>query len=174
MDTRHPACFSGYRPSKFSFPLLGDQEAYRKLESEIKAEVLKAVNDGYAAFLCGMAEGFDLLCGQIVLELKQGHGDCSGLFLTAVPPYRGHRFSGTWGIIHKRLMSLADEIVYPTDRQNSHVYHIRNRYMVNNSTRLICYYDGQAGGTKYTVEYARRKGLEIINLHPRAMGLEKR
>ena len=62
-------------------------------------------------------------------------------------------------------MSKADGVIYPTDRQNSHVYHICNRYLVNNFSRLICYYDGQPGGTAYTVEYARKNGLEIINLH---------
>lgn len=44
-------------------------------------------------------------------------------------------------------------------------FHIRNRYMVDHSSRLICYYDGQLGGTDYTVNYARKKGLDIINLH---------
>lgn len=53
------ACFSGYRPEKFSFILLDGQEAYLELEARIKAEVAKAVNEGYDTFLCGMAKGFD-------------------------------------------------------------------------------------------------------------------
>lgn len=158
------ACFSGYRPEKFSFILLDGQEAYLKLESRIKTEVIKALEDGYDTFLCGMAKGFDLVCGGVILQLKQDYLEYSGLRLVAVPPYRGHGFSDPWGVIHSLAMSRADEIIYPTDRQNSHVYHIRNRYMVNHSSRLICYYDGQPGGTDYTVKYAQQKGLEIINL----------
>ena len=33
-------------------------------------------------------------------------------------------------------------------------------------SRLICYYDGLAGGTEYTVDYANKKGVEVINLAP--------
>ncbi len=162
------ACFSGYRPNKFSFILLNGQEAYLELEARIKVEILKTVQDGYDTFLCGMAMGFDLVCGNIVLQLKQDHPECRDIRLIAVPPYHGHRFTGPWGVIHSLVMGQADEIIYPTDQQYSHVYHIRNRYMVNISSRLICYFDGQPGGTDYTVDYARKKGLEIINLHPNA------
>lgn len=162
---KQTACFSGYRPEKFSFILLDGQEAYLELEARIKAEVGKAVNDGYDTFLCGMAKGFDLICGSIVLRLKQDKPEYANIRLIAVPPYHGHRFYGPWGVIHSLVMGKADEVIYPTDKQNSHVYHIRNRYMVNNSSRLICYFDGQPGGTSYTIDYARNKGLEIINLH---------
>ena len=144
------ACFSGYRPGKFSFILLTGQEAYLNLELQIQAEVVKAVKDGYDTFLCGMAMGFDLVCGSNALRLKKTHPECSKLRLIAVPPYHGHRFDGPWGVVHSLVMGNADEIIYPADKQNSHVYHIRNRYMVNTSSRLICYYDGQPGGTAYT------------------------
>jgi len=126
------------------------------------------MDDRYDSFLCGMAMGFDLVCGSNLLRLKQSNPECSNLRLIAVPPYHGHGFAGPWGIIHSLVMSQADEVIYPTDKQNSHVYHIRNRYMVNHSSRLICYFDGQPGGTSYTVDYARKKGIEIINLHPEA------
>ena len=168
MTSNKTACFSGYRPGKFSFILLDGQEAYLNLESQIQAEIIKAMEDGYDTFLCGMAMGFDLVCGSNVLRLKQNHPECSKLRLIAVPPYHGHRFDGPWAVIHSLVMNNADEVIYPTDQQNSHVYHIRNRYMVNNSTRLICYFDGQPGGTSYTVDYALKKGIEIINLHPKA------
>jgi len=51
------ACFSGYRPEKFSFILLNGQEQYLRLEARIKTELTKAVQEGYDTFLCGMAKG---------------------------------------------------------------------------------------------------------------------
>lgn len=39
--------------------------------------------------------------------------------------------------------------------------------MVDSSSLLICYFDGQAGGTAQTVHYAQSSGLHIINLSPR-------
>ena len=159
------ACFSGYRPGRFSFILLGGQEAYLNLEARIQTAIMKSMEEGYDTFLCGMAMGFDLVCGNIALRLKQEKPECYELRLIAVPPHHGHGFTGPWGVLHSLVMSKADEIIYPTDKQNSQVYHVRNRFMVNNSSRLICYYDGQSGGTEYTVSYATKKGLEIINLY---------
>ena len=43
-------------------------------------------------------------------------------------------------------------------------YHERNRYMVDNSSKLICYYDGSGGGTGYTVEYVKKRSIQIVNL----------
>lgn len=125
---------------------------------------MQAVEDGYATFLCGMAQGFDLVCGALALELKQNRPECSALRLIAVPPFRGHGFSDAWGVIHSLIMSRADDIIYPSEENSRHAYHIRNRYMVDHSSRLICYYDGQPGGICHTVAYARQNGLEIINL----------
>ena len=87
------ACFSGYRPNKFSFILMNVQEAHLNLEARIQAEVIKAVEDGYDTFLCGMAIGFDLVCGSNKLCLKQDHPECSKLRLIAVPPHHGHGFT---------------------------------------------------------------------------------
>ena len=44
---------------------------------------------------------------------------------------------------------------------------IRNRQIVDGCDTLICYYDGRkTGGTKYTVEYARKKGVNVVNVYP--------
>ena len=40
----------------------------------------------------------------------------------------------------------------------------RNRYMVDASRILIAAFDGTAGGTRYTVEYALRRGIEIFDV----------
>ena len=42
----------------------------------------------------------------------------------------------------------------------------RNRYMVEHSGRVIAVFDGQEGGTRRTVEYAMRQGLEVVLLMP--------
>jgi hypothetical protein len=121
IEKRKTACFSGFRPEKLSFILLNGQEAYLKLEGRIKEELTKTVQDGYDTFLCGMAKGFDLVCGNILLSLKEKCSDFAEVKLIAVPPHHGHGFDGPWGIIHSLVMGKVDEIIYPTDKQNSHV-----------------------------------------------------
>ncbi|GEM_PF-5269138 len=38
--------------------------------------------------------------------------------------------------------------------------------MVNASSRLIAVCNGTKGGTKYTVDYAMKKGLDVIVINP--------
>jgi hypothetical protein len=40
----------------------------------------------------------------------------------------------------------------------------RNRHLVDNSSVCICYLTKPTGGTAYTVNYARRSGLQVINM----------
>jgi len=37
--------------------------------------------------------------------------------------------------------------------------------MVDHISRMMCYYDGDKGGTKYTVKYAEQNNLQITNLY---------
>ena len=45
---------------------------------------------------------------------------------------------------------------------------MRNEWMVNHSGRVIVYYNGTPGGTRNTIEYAKRKNIEIVLLQERA------
>ena len=42
--------------------------------------------------------------------------------------------------------------------------HRRNRYLVDHGCVCVCYLTGDSGGTAYTVRYAEKQGLEIINI----------
>ena len=53
-DKQKTVCFSGHRQ-------LPKGEALEKLKERLKAEISKAVNDGYDTFIFGGAIGFDLL-----------------------------------------------------------------------------------------------------------------
>lgn len=41
--------------------------------------------------------------------------------------------------------------------------HKRNRYLVDNSSVCVCYLTEDTGGTAYTVNYAIKSGLKVIN-----------
>lgn len=55
--------FSGYRTEKLP-------ENVDPIRIQLKKEVNKCIEDGYDTFLCGMAEGFDLMSAEIVLDLE--------------------------------------------------------------------------------------------------------
>lgn len=158
-------CFSGYRPEKFAFILHQGNEDYLALENRIEAAILQAVDAGYTSFICGLAKGFDLVAGSLVVALKESWAELADLNVVAVLPFERHGFSSEpWRTLHRMVLDGASDVVTLAPKYHSQAYHDRNRYMVDNSSRLICYYDGQKGGTDYTVKYAGEKGLNIVNV----------
>ena len=163
IDKDYAVCFSGYRPEKFPFSLK-DTTEYSRLLCNINAAITEALELGYRTFLCGMGRGFDLLCAKAVLDIRKD-AKYDGIKLVAVLPFRGHWFSGEWGKLHAKIRDSADlEICTSENGYSPGSYRLRNDYMVNNSSRLICYWSRTSGGTAYTVRMAKKCGLTIHNI----------
>ena len=65
---------------------------------------------------------------------------------------------------YEHIKVLADKVVYTSQAYTRGCMHKRNRHLVNNSSVCVCYLNRESGGTAYTVDYAGKQGLEIINL----------
>lgn len=64
---------------------------------------------------------------------------------------------------YNRIMKAADKVVYTSQDYYNGCMHKRNRHLVDNSSRCICFLTEKTGGTFYTVNYASEHGLMIIN-----------
>ena len=67
---------------------------------------------------------------------------------------------------YRRLVAACD---YETLVQSSYspgCMQRRNRYMVDHASMLLAVHDGQPGGTRRTMEYAMRRGLQIVDIPP--------
>lgn len=62
------------------------------------------------------------------------------------------------------ILSAADGIVYTAEVYDRGCMLRRDRYMVDKSSICVSYMTKNTGGTAYTVGYALKKGLEVINL----------
>lgn len=159
------ACFSGYRPEKFPFPFQAGSAPYEQLKKDLKQAVAKAVLLGVDAFYCGMAQGFDLLCAETVLALKK---EGRPLRLFAALPFAEQ--AAGWptqkrALYHALLRQCDGKKTFgEAGGYQKGCYHIRNRYMIENSDLLICYYDGRPGGTAFTVSLAQKENLTVWNL----------
>ena len=63
------------------------------------------------------------------------------------------------------ILSECDEVITLNNQYHRGCYHERNRYMVDNSSRLVCCYDESGGGTRYTVEYAKGTSVYVISIY---------
>ena len=65
---------------------------------------------------------------------------------------------------YRRLVEQCDMETMVSDAYSPACMQRRDRYMVDHSMLLIAAFDGTAGGTRYTVEYALRRGIEIFDV----------
>jgi uncharacterized phage-like protein YoqJ len=155
-------CFSGYRPGKL--PGFGQEHlaCSAEIKDRLRTAVLSAVREGYVNFISGMSLGFDLWAAETVLALREQ----AGIFLTCAVPFP--KQAAGWDrrdiARYDAVMRQADFTYLISKTYTPACYQARNRFMVDNSARLICFYDGQAGGTANTVYYARMQGIAICNL----------
>lgn len=164
MNPETTCCFTGPRPQRL--PMNGNEYSpeIAALKTNLRAAICEAYDDGFRFFISGMAEGFDLFAAETVLEMKAIREDIA---LIAALPYSGapeHHSSA----IRERIFSVlsdADAVVSLSEDYVPGCEHLRNRYMVDNSTRIIGYYNGLSGGTAHCWNYAVNKCIETVNLY---------
>lgn len=148
-------CFTGHR----KIPL----DQLESVTQRLRDAVIASIKDGYLYFGAGGALGFDTLAAKTVLNLKK---DYPQIKLILVLPCKTQ--TGGWKQEdieeYNRIMKAADKVVYTSQDYYSGCMHKRNRHLVNNSSKCICYFTEKPGGTFYTVKYASERGLSIVNI----------
>ena len=118
-------------------------------------------------FRAGGAVGFDTLAALCVLEKRKEYPENIRLVLCL--PCRNQ--TKGWDVesveIYDFIKKEADEVVVLREEYTKDCMLERNRYMVDGSDVCIAYCNdknSRRGGTAYTVRYAEKQGLKIINL----------
>lgn len=158
--------FTGHRPK--SFPWKYNETAPDcVLLKGVLAEQIKALADrGVTDFLSGMAQGVDLWCAQIVLDLKEKN---PALRLHCILPCEGQEIK--WPVAEREryhsILRQADEVVYVNRTYHSDCMLERNRYMADRASILLAVYNGtQRSGTGATVRYAQKQKRKVIIIDP--------
>lgn len=154
--------FTGHRPK--SFPWKYDETARGcVLLKEALAEQIRVLVDrGINTFLSGMAQGVDLWCSEIVLNLRETNPT---LQLHCILPCEGQesKWSAPEQERYRSILEQANDVVYVNRDYNPNCMLERNRYLVDHSSVLLSVYNGtKRSGTGATVNYARKLGREII------------
>ena len=137
---------------------------HRVLSSDFSKEELRAALRALAAagvrtFLCGMALGFDLLCAEEVLLLRE---ELPVRLVACIPcADQAARYPKSARERYERILDRCDERAVLHERYCDGCMFERNRYMVDRADLLLAYYTGRRGGTKYTVGYAEKRGIPV-------------
>ncbi len=150
---QHRCCFTGHRPEKLEQPETVVMEALKK-------EIRTAIADGFQTFISGMARGVDLWAAGIVLALRN---EGAAVRLICASPYQGFesRWSREWRERYRWVMEQADLVRFISPGYSRGCFQRRNEWMVDHSARVIAAYNGQSGGTRNTVEYAKGRGIPV-------------
>ena len=156
-------CFTGHRPAKLPWGYNESDPRCVRLKKRIADAVLLAYQEGYRHFLCGMAQGCDLYFCEAVLALREQYPEVT--VEAAIPcPTQADAWPEAERRRYRRLVEQCDMETMVSDAYSPACMQRRDRYMVDHSMLLIAAFDGTAGGTRYTVEYALRRGIEIFDV----------
>ena len=150
------AAFTGHR--------FVDASQREHAKKRLSNAVLDAYGQGIRNFISGFAVGFDMMAAEEVVSLKQTHPDIT---LIAAIPFKGQasRFSFYDRKRYDRLLEVADEVIVLSESYYPRCFLDRDEFMVNNSSKLIGYYDGrEKGGTFYTIRKAMAQNIPIVNV----------
>lgn len=164
-DKASTCCFTGHR--RRDLPFEGDisKQGVKNLISTVHLLCHEAYRRGIRTFITGMAEGSDIICGSVIMDLMHSE-DHPGIELICALPYEDQireiklpkdRY------IYSLLLRMASAVVVTGNADDSGRYRRRNKFMVDNSSELIAIYkEKQRGsGTLQTINMAKRNGLDM-------------
>ncbi len=146
-------CFTGHRPEKLG---VSESEAVKAL----RAAIHDAYTSGYQTFISGMARGVDIWAAEIVLQEREKHPDIHLICVLPHPDFET-RWKQEWQRRYTAILAKADLIktVCPTFSMSA--YQKRNEWMVDHSSLVLAFYNGEPGGTANTIQYARKHGVDV-------------
>lgn len=148
-------CFTGHRNI--------DKETRLELEELLEASIEKFIMAGITVYRAGGALGFDTLAAQKVLKLRKTHPEIT---LELILPCKDQK--NGWGVkdvqTYEEILSEANSVVFLHDKYRRGCMHERNRALVDGSVVCLSYCTSRTGGTAYTVDYAKKNDVCVINL----------
>ena len=150
-------CFTGHRHIPFEYA--------RALAVALDAEIEARIADGYTVFRAGGAYGFDTLAALRVILKKRKYGF---IRLELCLPCKNQ--TAYWGKsdidIYNMILANADDVRYVGEKYTSNCMMARNRMLVDGSDCCVgfCIPTAGRGGSRYTLNYAARQGVEVKNL----------
>lgn len=148
-------CFTGHR----DIPQNELPEIINKLVAYLQAYI----QYGVKYFIAGGARGFDTIAASTVIKLRDRHPQIR-LILALPCEDQTKGWSADDIEMYNWIFIQADQIVYTSENYFRGCMQKRNRYMVDNSKFCMCYLTKDTGGTAYTVNYAQKHGLSVVNL----------
>jgi uncharacterized phage-like protein YoqJ len=129
-------------------------------------EIEMAIKRGKTTYISGAMSGWDTIAAEQVLICKKKYPQikCAVIVPFSENFFNKKNWTPEWEGRMRRVIEKADFHTYLFEKNHRGAYFERDRLMVDLSSEVIAYYDGGTGGTKYSLDYAVKKGKKVINL----------
>ena len=159
-------CFTGHRAQRLPFRFEEQRPDGVRLKALLREEVERLITAYHVThFISGLALGADLIAAETVLALQARYP-----FITlegAIPHLdQTVRWPEEQRARYERAVRRCDRRTVLQDAYTPDCYRRRNRYMVAQSAHVLAIWDGGAGGTRQTVETARRLCRHLVVIDP--------
>ena len=158
-------CLTGHRPKNLPWGYDESKESCLNFKKEIKLLFEELIKKGKNCFLSGMAEGFDMIALDVLIELKDMF---SNINIIAVVPccnqevlwskYQQNRY--------KNLLLKCDKQIVLSDVYTKKCMFERNRYMIESASTVVACYNGMGGGTRNTIRLAQKYNRKVYIVNP--------
>lgn len=150
--TERSVCFTGHRKLTVTDELR--EELFRALE--------EAILQGAVDFYAGGALGWDTLCAETVLALRERYPIRLHMILPCPKEEQTGRWTAAQRARYSRVLSAADEVEIVSEHYRPDCMRLRNARLVERADCCFCYLRETGGsGTGQTVAMAKRKGIRI-------------
>lgn len=148
-------CFAGHR----NLPATKIEKIIINLDREIENLIEKGITD----FLSGGVLGFDQIAASLIIAKKEMGKDIRLIFALSCKN-QDESWSEKQKTLYQELLLEADDVIYISEEYNDFCMKKRNNYMIAKSAYCICALLQEKSETGQTVGYAKKKGLQIINV----------
>ncbi len=167
----HTCAVTGHRPARFHWRGGEADPAALLLKARLRQELARLAALGVRRFYLGGALGADLWAGEALAALRAQPG-APAMELCLALPFPG--YADEWTPAERArldaLKAVCDrEEVIGREGDPAGAYRRRNQYMVDRADILLAVCDPARpgrSGTQMTVNYARKKGIPILFIHP--------
>ena len=159
-------CFTGHRPQSLPWGYDETKESCILFKCVMASIIEKAIINGYTYFITGMALGIDIICAEIVLELKKKYKNV--MLECSIPCLNQEK---KWSSIeqerYKNILKKADVVHYVSETEYTNTcMNDRNKYMVEQSDIVLAVWNGKPSGTGNTIKIAKALGKKIRIINP--------
>lgn len=124
--------------------------------------ILNLIKSGVNNFYCGMATGFDIAAAESVLQYKKNYE--IKLFACIPCSDQQENYSASDKRRYDSILKNCDGEIVLSQNYYAGCMYERDRFLVENADVLVSYLRVKKGGTYYTVNYAKKKDVKIIEL----------